>query len=235
MIDHYDTLETREPCRARGRAVFAAAERPARGDGGTGLCRAAERPRSGHSHRPRGAGAPAGAAEIRTPRPAQGRPAVRRLRQRSPQDRLRGCLPRPGRSSSPRRPTRDPWRGARALYRGRVSARRRGAEHLQLSPHARRFHLRCLRARARLRGHPGRPRQYRGPVRADRSLPTDRLQRHAGLPEDPARRRRQRRAATSPRSSARWCRARRFRPRCRTRSSRAASTPIRPSAPPISA
>ncbi len=42
-------------------------------------------------------------------------------------------------------------------------------------------------------------------------------------------------AATSPRSSARWYPARRFRNRCRTRSSRAASMPIRRSAPPISA
>ena len=41
--------------------------------------------------------------------------------------------------------------------------------------------------------------------------------------------------ATSPRSSARWFRARRFRLRCRRRSSRTASTPIRRSAPPISA
>ena len=45
--------------------------------------------------------------------------------------------------------------------RGRLPSGRCRAQHLQLSPDARRLHLRHLRARARLRRHPRRARQYR--------------------------------------------------------------------------
>ena len=131
--------------------------------------------------------------------------------------------------------SRRPLARRAGAVRGRVPPGRCGAEHLQLSSDARRLHLRCLGARAGLRGDPGRPRQYRGAIRADRGLSPGRLLRHPRFPQDPARCGRQPPAATSPRSSARWYRARRFRNRCRRRSSRAASMPIRRSAPPISA
>ena len=168
------------------------------------------------------------------PAAAQGRAALRRLRPgRSGLVRAAVHLARADFRAGSRQA--DPWRGARALFAAGFRARRRRAQHLQLSPHPRRLHLRCLGARARLRRDPGRPRQYRAAVRTDRGLSAGRLQRHAGFPQDPARRCRRQRAATSPRSSARWFRARPFRNRCRRRSRRAASTPIRRSAPPISA
>ena len=85
-------------------------------------------------------------------------------------------------------PCRSLARRPGAVRRG-LPARRRRAEHLQLSPDAGRLHFRCLGAGARLRGHSGRPRQYRGAVRADRGLSPGRLQRHPGFPENPARRR----------------------------------------------
>ena len=59
--------------------------------------------------------------------------------------------------------------------RGRLPARRRRAQHLQLPSDARRLHLRRLGAGAGLRGDPGRPRQYRAAVRADRGLSPGRL------------------------------------------------------------
>ena len=118
--------------------------------------------------------APARAAQVRAPCPAQGHPALWRLR-RTDARRVRAALHvaradlRTGSDTH-----RSLARRARAVRRG-LSAWRRGAQYLQLSPHARRLHLRYVRARARLRGDPGRPRQYRRAVRADRGLSPDRL------------------------------------------------------------
>jgi len=99
--------------------------------------------------------APAAAAQIRTPCPPQGRPAVRG--------------PRPGPSQfrwkvvyiawtdlRAEATNADPWRGARALF---AAGFRPGDVVLNtfsyhLTPGG--FHLRWLRTRARLRGHSGR-------------------------------------------------------------------------------
>ena len=161
MTDHYDALETREPAEREAelfsrlpdvlRKALAAPAYAERLRGIDPACR----------HQPCRAGAAAGAAQIRTPCPAQGRPAVRRLRRRAsrlvraavhlarPDFRARAC---------PRRPLA---RRAGAVC-GRLPAGRRRAQHLQLSSDPRRLHLRRLGARARLRRDSGRPRQYRG-------------------------------------------------------------------------
>ena len=65
-------------------------------------------------------------------------------------------------------PEADPWRWARALLRGRPSARRRRPQQLQLSPDAGRVRARHRRARARLRGDSGGAGQHRGATRGDR-------------------------------------------------------------------
>ena len=132
------------------------------------------------------------------------------------------------------RPRRSLARRAGAV-RGRFSARRRGAQHLQLSPDPRRLHLRCLGARARLRRHPGRSRQYRSAVRVDRGLSSGRLQRHAGFSENPARRRRKRRARRLLDQARAGVGRRVSEIAAGGDQDRAASTPIRRSAPPISA
>ncbi len=58
---------------------------------------------------------------------------------------------------------------------------------LLLSPHARRLHHGERRARARLRGDPGRTRQHRTDVAGDRPSQADDLLRPAGFSQDPAR------------------------------------------------
>ena len=193
MTEHYDALETREPGRTRGRAVRAAAGRAAQGDGGAGLCGAPWRHRSRRDHQPGRAGAAAAVAQVGPACPAQGRAAVRRIRRRA----CRIVRAAVHLARSDLRAGGDPCRSlARraGAVRGGLPAGRRGAEHLQLSSDAGRLHLRCLRARARLRGDSGRSRQYRGAIRTDRGLSPGRLQRHAGFPQDPARRRCKRRA-----------------------------------------
>ena len=101
--------------RPRGRSVRAAAGRAARGHGGARLCRAPARRRSGQHHQPGRAGAPAGAAQIRAPCPAQGRPAVRRLCGGLPGSFAR-LFTSPGPIFEPEGTHADPWRGARALF-----------------------------------------------------------------------------------------------------------------------
>ena len=234
MTDHYDALETRQPAEREAELFSRLPEVLRKAMAAPAYAERLAGYRSRWRHQPGGAGAAAAAAQIRSPCPAQIRPAVRR--------------PRPGASrlvweavylarpdfragGHPRRPlARRPGAVCR-----RVPAGRRGAEHLQLSPDAGRLHLRCLGARARLRGDSGRSRQYRGAIRADRGLSAGRLQRHPGFPQNPARRRRGRRT-------------RRLLDQARAgvgggipeiaagrRSNRAGSMPTRPSAPPISA
>ena len=112
----------------------------------------------------------------------------------------------------------DPWRGARALF---AAGFRPGDVVLNTFS----YHLTpggfIFDASARALGCaviPAGPGNTEAAVRADRGVPSGRLQRHPRFPQDPARRGRRPRAATSPRSSARWCRARRFRNRCRRKS-----------------
>ena len=234
MNEHYDALETRASRPARGRAVFPAAGGAAQGHGSAGLCRASQGYRPRIRRQPGRAGAPAGAAQVGTPGPAQGRPAVRRVRGRAARIVWAAVhLARPDLRARAG-PCRPLARRAGAV-RGGLPARRRGAEHLQLSPDARRLHFRCLGARAGLRGDSGRSRQYRGAVRADRGLSAGRLQRHAGFPEDPARCRRKRRSRCLL-DQARAGLGRGLSEIAAGRDQRrAASTPIRRSAPPISA
>ena len=87
---------------------------------------------------------------------------------------------------------------------------------------------------ARLRGDPGRPRQHRAADRPDRGIsgPAPMPARRISSRSCSTRRARRRDVLLDQR---RWCPARHFRHRCRTRSRRAASTPIRPSPPPTSA
>ncbi len=92
------------------------------------------------------------------------------------------------RAAGPRRGFRR--RGARAVRR-RLPRRRRGAQLVLLSSHARRLHSGGRRAHARLRHHPRRRRQHRAAARGDRASQADGLHRHARFPEDPARHRRE--------------------------------------------
>ena len=87
----------------------------------------------------------------------------------------------PGPIFEPEADPRRPLARRAGAVRRRLPARRRGAQHLQLSSDAGRLHLRRLGARARLRGDSGRSRQYRGAIRADRGLSPGRLQRHARI------------------------------------------------------
>ena len=104
MTDHYDALETRAPAEREADLFSRLPERAAQGDGSAGLCRAPQRHRPRRDHQPGRAGPPAGAAQVRAPCPAQGRPAVRRICCRALPARSDGCLHRPARSSSPRPP-----------------------------------------------------------------------------------------------------------------------------------
>jgi hypothetical protein len=168
--------------------------------------------------------------QIRRPAPAVGRanPTSRpSIRPRCPSER---GWPR----SLPDRSAACPRRGARALF---AAAFRPGDVVLNIFS----YHLTrggfIFDASARALGcaHSGRSRHYRGTIRADRGLSPGRLRRHAGFSQDPARRRG-------------GCRARRlfdiagaglgrgvFENRCRTRSAREGSMPIRRWGPPISA
>ena len=86
-----------------------------------------------------------------------------------------------------RAPRRSVAGGARALRRG-VPAQRHRAQHVLLPPDARRLHRRLRCARGRVRRDSGRARQQRAAARCDRAAAADRVHRHAGLPQDPARR-----------------------------------------------
>ena len=79
----------------------------------------------------------------------------------------------PGPIFEPEGQTGDFDARARAV-RGRHPRRRRRAQLLLLSPHARRLHARSRRACARLRGDPRRRRQHRGAARRDRAVQADR-------------------------------------------------------------
>ena len=88
------------------------------------------------------------------------------------------------RAGGPRRATGG---AARALFAAGFRARRHRAQLVLLSSDARRLDSRSRRACARLRRHPRRRRQHRAAARRDRASQADRLCRHAGLSENPAR------------------------------------------------
>ena len=202
MADHLDALETRDAgTRAQALAavlpqvVAAAMRAPAQAARLAGIDPAAV---TG----PRGAGADPGAAQGRPACRAEGGAALRRLRRRSAGV-LRAAvhLARADLRGRARR-RRPVAHGARLLRRG-LPGGRRGAEHVLLSPDARRLDHGWRAAGAGLRGDPVRAGEYRGAARPDRGLPTRRLRRHAGFPEDPARCRGGARRVL--RSGARWC------------------------------
>ncbi len=192
MTAHYDALETREHA-AREAELFSRLPDVLRSAMSRArLCRAAQRRRSGRRDLQGDAGGPAGAAQVGTAGPAQGVPSPSAASWRRRPGSFARLFTSPGPIFEPEGRQADPWRGARALFAAGFRRGRRRAQHLQLSSHPRRLHLRFLGARARLRRDPGRARQYRAAVRADRGLPAGRLQRHAGLLEDIARCRRKR-------------------------------------------
>ena len=78
-------------------------------------------------------------------------------------------------------------RGSRTAC-GRIPRVRSGAEHIFVSPDARRLHPRWWGACARLRRDSRGSRQYRTAARTDTTLAPDGVHRNAGFPEDPARR-----------------------------------------------
>ena len=160
MTDHYDALETREPAE-REAELFSrlpdvlrkAMAAPAYAERLRGIDPAAVTSRAALARLPR-------AAQVRPPCPAQGRPAVRRLRP-GPPGSFGRLFTSPGPIFEPEPTHADPWRGARALF---AAGFRPGDVVLNtfsyhLTPG--RLHLRRLGARARLRGDSGRSRQYR--------------------------------------------------------------------------
>ncbi len=131
----------------------------------------------------------AGAAQIRHYRLAEGNPAVRRpcrhrARQGAPLADVAGADLRAG------RPRHGLVRCRPRVVRRRLPPGRYRAQFLRLSSHRRRLHPRVGLPGTRLRGHSRRRRQYRAATRGDRALQAVRLYRHAGFPENPARRRR---------------------------------------------
>ncbi len=187
MISYYDALETRSARGARTRSFARSAGSPAQRHSCAGLCRTSKGRRSRRHHQPRGAGALPVLRKSDLPALHKAAPPFGGFRRgNSGIIRTAVYVARPdlrARADA----QRSLARRAGAVCR-RLSPRRRGAEHLQLSHDARRFHLRRLGARARLRGDTRGSWQYRTAIRADRSLPPDRLYRHAGFSENPARR-----------------------------------------------
>ena len=116
MTDHYDALETREPAE-REAELFARLpdvlrrrmEAPAYAERLKGVD-------PGHRDQPGGAGGACRCCASRNCRPCTRPPRPSAASCGGRQDRSRGCLPRRGRSSSPKAAQADPWRGARALF-----------------------------------------------------------------------------------------------------------------------
>ena len=116
MTEHYDALETREPAKREAELFSRLPDVLRKALAAPAYAERLQGHRSGRRDQPRRAGAPAGAAQVGTPCPAQGRAAVRRLRRRASRDRSGGCLPRPVRFSSPSPSTPTP-----GAARGRCS------------------------------------------------------------------------------------------------------------------
>ena len=190
MTDHYDALETRDPAaREREQCRAAARDRQTRHER-AGLGQASRRRRSEIGHLARRVGQPAGAAQVRYRGPAEGQSAVRRpqrhrARQGAPAADVAGPDLRAGRA---RAPTGGAPR-ARSMPPASAPATWCTIPLPITSRPAASFSNR--RACARLRGHPGRRRQYRAAIGSDRALPASGLCRHAGFPENPARHRRE--------------------------------------------
>ena len=116
MNDHYDARETRDPA-AREADLFArlpdvlrkALAAPAYAERLKGIDPASVTGRGR-------AGAPAGAAQVGTARPAQGRAALRRFRGGTCPARFARLFTSPGPIFEPEGAQADPWRGARALF-----------------------------------------------------------------------------------------------------------------------
>ncbi len=117
----------------------------------------------------------------------------------------------------------------------RFPRRRHRAQFIRLSPHARRLYSRSGRQCARLRGHPRRRRQYRAAIGGDRALQAVGLCRHARLPQDPARHRREDRQGRLLDQARAGRPARRCQARCATNSANAASRCCNAMPPPSSA
>ncbi len=172
--DHYDALETRDP-EQREMDLFArlpdVLRRAIAAPGYAERLRGVD---PGISDQPPGAGSFACAAKIGTACTAQVRSAIRGL-DRDPIGFVWAAVYFPGSYFRTRaRPCRPVARRPGAI-RGRLPSRRCRAQHVQLSPDARRVHLRCFRAGAWLRSDSGRSRQHGRSVSADRSVPSDRL------------------------------------------------------------
>ena len=174
MTDHYDALETRAPAE-REAALFArlpnvlrkAMAAPAYAERLKGT-------RSGFRDRPGRAGAAAGAAQIGTPRPAQGRAALRRLRPEPPGSFGR-LFTSPGPIFEPEPAHRRSLARRRALF---AAGFRPGDVVLNTFS----YHLTpggfIFDASARALGCaviPAGPGNTEAAVRADRGLPPDRL------------------------------------------------------------
>ena len=199
-MSHYDALETRDPA-ARERELSRACRRDRACPDGAGLGAAACRRRP-NRHLARGAGEAAAAAQVRSAGAAEGTPAVRRLQRHAARQSASACSCRPDRSSSPKDTARISGGAARALFAAGFRPGDIVHNSLLLSSDARRLHPRSRRACARLRGHSRRHRQHRAAARRHRPLPAERLYRHAGFSQDPARHCGRRPARTRPRSSA---------------------------------
>ena len=129
----------------------------------------------------------AGAAQVEAGRVQKKEPPIGGLQRRRAGKAQKRLFMSPGPIFEPETDGRGlVGRGARAVCR-RLPAWRRRLQHLLLSPDAGRHHDGIGRARAGLRRDAGRRRQHRAAARRHRRHQAQRLCRHAGVPEDPAR------------------------------------------------
>ena len=171
----------------RARSVRASARHHRERHDRAGLGEASQGRRSESHQFTRGARQAAAAAQIRSLGAAEGKAAVRRLQCRRATGQGERLHMSPGPIFEPQGHGEDFVATARALFAAGFRPGDIVHNSFSLSPDARRLDPRRRRARARLRRDPRRPRQHRAAARSDRTLQADRLYRHAGLPEDPAR------------------------------------------------
>ena len=163
MSDHFDTLETRDPERARARPAGAASRSRSR------MPRRARRRSRAHSRASiprRSSRAPrwraAGHAQVGPARPAEGSASLRRPGRHAVGRRAARVFQSPGPIYEPEGARPDYWRLARALCRRGIPRRAPGAQLLLVPLHARRLDGRRRRACAGLHRVPRR----HGPDRA---------------------------------------------------------------------
>ena len=187
MSKHYDTLETRTPEEREKALMQALPQQVAHAKANAPFfARWLKDVDPAVGHLARRAGEAAGAAQVDAGRGAEEEPADGRADRRAAQQGAAHL-------HVARADLRDRHRRSRLFPRrardvcGGLPSRRRGLQHLLVSPDARRHHDGIGAQGAGLRDRAGRRRQHRAAARRDRGDQAQGLCRHAVLPEDPDR------------------------------------------------